>query len=59
MLTTRNGNTYEFVRTNAERDENERGGIEMYDCDPLTDSVQMLFDGREWLGPKPSVEPEP
>ena len=59
MLTTRNGKMYEFVPTNEKRDENERDGIAMYDLDPLTGDARVLFDGKEWLGPKPSVEPEP
>lgn len=59
MLTTKNGRTYEFVPTNAKRDENELNGIMMYDLDPFTGDAQVLFDGHEWLGPKPSVEPEP
>lgn len=50
---------YEFVPTNEKRDENERDGIAMYDLDPFSGSAVVLFDGHEWLGPKPSVEPEP
>ena len=59
MLTVKNGNVHVFVPTNAERDEHEAAHEKMYDCDPFTSSETVLFDGNEWLGPKPSVEPEP
>jgi len=59
MLTIKEGNTYAFVPTNAQRDENESDGIEMHDFDPFTGDAVLAFDGAEWLVPKMSVEPEP
>lgn len=59
MLTTRDDDVYAFVPSNAQRDENERNHVAMYDYDPFTGTATVLFDGDTWLGQKPSVEPEP
>ena len=48
-----------FVRSNAERDANERGGVKMYIRDPLTETTETAYDGEAWLVDKPSVEPSP
>ena len=59
MLTVKTDDVYAFVPTNAERDAHEAAHDVMYDYDPFTGTATVLFDGWEWLGPKPSVEPEP
>ena len=59
MLTVRNGNVFAFVPSDAQRDENERNGVQMYDYDPFNGNAELAFDGGQWLVPKMSVDPEP
>ena len=58
MLTVKENNIYAFVGSNAKRDEHEANGTVMYDLDPVGNEAVVAFDGKRWLVPKISVEPE-
>lgn len=58
MLVELINDMYQFVGSNAHRDENEMNHVKMY-LMGVDGSVTLAFDGDRWLVDRVSVEPEP